>query len=146
MMLLSVSSSSRSRGVEGAVLDHLGDAAHEVLLLELPAGEVDREPQVGEALPPASARTCAQAVRSTQRPSSRIRPVSSASGMNSAGEIRPRSAWNQRTSASTADHRAVVQAHLRLVVDHQLAALERACRSWVSRTRRSNAVAFMSVV
>ena len=36
--------------IEGRGLDHLGDAAHEVVLLELPAGQVDREAQVGEAL------------------------------------------------------------------------------------------------
>ena len=42
----------------------------------------------------------AQAVFSTQSPSSTIRPVSSAIGMNSAGEIMPRSGWRQRSSAS----------------------------------------------
>ena len=49
MMLLSVSSRSRSAGSRVGGLDHLGDAAHEVVLLELPAGQVDREAQVGEA-------------------------------------------------------------------------------------------------
>ena len=42
-----------------------------------------------------------QAECSTQRPSARIRPVSSATGMNFAGETRPCSGWCQRTSAST---------------------------------------------
>ena len=42
----------------------------------------------------------AQAVVSTHSPSWLIRPVSSAIGMNSAGEIMPRSGCRQRTSAS----------------------------------------------
>jgi hypothetical protein len=40
------------------------------------------------------------ALVSTHSPNSLIRPVSSAIGMNSAGEIMPRSGWRQRTSAS----------------------------------------------
>ncbi len=42
----------------------------------------------------------AQARRSTQSPSARIRPCSSARGMNSAGETGPRRGWVQRTRAS----------------------------------------------
>ena len=42
-----------------------------------------------------------QAVRSTHSPIGTINPVSSASGMNSVGEMMPRSGWRQRTSAST---------------------------------------------
>ena len=45
------------------------------------------------------------AVCSTQRPSGRIRPVSSASGMNCAGDTMPRCGWAQRTSASTPTQR-----------------------------------------
>ena len=36
----------------------------------------------------------------TQRPIGTISPVFSAIGMNSAGEMRPRSGWSQRSSAS----------------------------------------------
>ena len=42
----------------------------------------------------------AQACRSTHSPIGTIRPVSSATGMNSAGETMPRSGWCQRNSAS----------------------------------------------
>ena len=42
----------------------------------------------------------AQAAPSTHSPSATIAPVSSASGMKSAGEIRPRAGWCQRNSAS----------------------------------------------
>jgi hypothetical protein len=37
-------------GIEAGFLDHLGDAANEILLLELPAREVDRETQADKAL------------------------------------------------------------------------------------------------
>ena len=47
--------------------------------------------------------------------------------MNSAGEISPRSPWNQRTSRLDRDHRATVEPDLRLVVDDQLAALQAPC-------------------
>ena len=49
----------------------------------------------------------AHAVCNTQSPSSLIKPVSSASGMNSAGETMPRSGWRQRSSASTPTTRPV---------------------------------------
>ncbi len=49
----------------------------------------------------AQTRAWAQAVRSTHSPIGTMRPVSSASGMNSVGEMMPRSGWRQRTSAST---------------------------------------------
>ena len=42
-----------------------------------------------------------QACSSTQRPIGSISPFSSATGMKSTGEIRPRSGCSQRTSAST---------------------------------------------
>ena len=45
--------------------------------------------------------TSRQAWASTQRPSGTIWPVSSATGMNSAGTIMPRSGCFQRMSAST---------------------------------------------
>ena len=48
-----------------------------------------------------------QAWRSTQSPISTIRPISSATGMNSAGEIMPRSGCGQRSSASQVEMRLV---------------------------------------
>jgi len=45
-------------------------------------------------------RETVQACRSTHSPSGTINPVSSATGMNCSGEIRPRTGWCQRTSAS----------------------------------------------
>ena len=78
----------------------------------------------------------AQAVVSTHSPSWLIRPVSSATGMNSAGEIMPRSGWCQRSSASQpvillsreVDQRLVV--HLEPAVGDRLAQihLQRAAR------------------
>jgi hypothetical protein len=41
-----------------------------------------------------------QACRSTHSPKGTISPISSASGMKSAGETKPRSGWRQRSSAS----------------------------------------------
>src|SRR3546814_1627057 len=62
--------------------------------------------------------SCWQAVLSAQRPSGRIRPVSSASGMNSEGEIGPRSGWFHRASASTArrseEHTSELQSLMRI--------------------------------
>ena len=49
-----------------------------------------------------------------------IRPSSSATGMNSSGEIRLVSACRQRISASTPGPQAA-RLHLRLVVQHELA-------------------------
>ena len=54
-------------------------------------------PQSGRPSQRASSRT---PVRSTHCPIGSIKPVSSASGMNSAGEIMPRVGWFQRISAS----------------------------------------------
>ncbi len=49
----------------------------------------------------------AQALRSTQLPISTMRPISSAIGMNSAGETMPRSGCGQRNSASQVEIRLV---------------------------------------
>jgi hypothetical protein len=45
---------------------------------------------------------CAQTASSTQSPSASIRPLCSATGMNSPGEIVPRCGSSQRSSASSA--------------------------------------------
>ena len=76
----------------------------------------------GSRSPAASqAATWRAASASTQRPSVRITPFSSARAMKSSGPIRPRVGWRQRTSASTAAIAAGRQLDDRLVVDHQLA-------------------------
>ena len=51
--------------------------------------------------------------------------MASASGMNSPGSTSPRSGWFQRTSASTPVKRPVRKVELRLVVQHELAPLQR---------------------
>ncbi len=64
---------------------------------------------------------CRQVCASTQRPSSTISPVSSASGMNRSGPSRSPDGRSQRTSASTPDHPLVAQPHQRLVDHRELA-------------------------
>ena len=66
-----------------------------------------------------------QAVVSTHSPSWLIRPVSSASGMNSAGEIMPRCGWRQRTSASQPVIALVCRLETGLVVDLEAAVDDR---------------------
>ena len=55
-----------------------------------------------------------------------ITPVFWASGMNSSGGTRPRTGWLQRTSTSTHVHLARAEVGLRLVVEHELALVDRA--------------------
>ena len=55
-------------------------------------------------------RAWAQASRSTQSPISTIRPLFSASGMNSSGGTKPRVGCDQRSSASTASTRRSLSA------------------------------------
>ncbi len=76
------------------------------LLAQLERAEVDVH-GAHDTPPPAFASSCQRlacrhASRSTKRPIATIIPVSSASGMNSAGMIVPRSGCSQRTSASAA--------------------------------------------
>ena len=52
-------------------------------------------------VPACQATDWAQAWRRTQRPIGTIRPLLSASGMNTSGEISPLTGWCQRRSAST---------------------------------------------
>ena len=69
-----------------------------------------------------------QACSRTCSPSSAIRPASSATGMNSSGEIRPRSGCSQRTSASVETGSAGGEVDHRLVPGLELAAVERAAQ------------------
>ena len=87
--------------------------------------QVDAQEEAGARPGPRSqAATCSQASAMTQRPSVRIRPFSSASGMNSSGETRPRVGWRQRTRASTPAIAARVELDDRLVEDRELAAAD----------------------
>ena len=68
----------------------------------------NREGDVARALRQATGEAPAMvwhASRRTQRPSLKMRSVSSAKGMNSMGPSRPREGWCQRTSASMATMR-----------------------------------------
>ena len=67
----------------------------------------------------------AQASRSTHSPSLMMRPLSSASRMNISGLIAPCSGWSQRSSASKPMIVAAPELGQRLVVDVELAIVER---------------------
>ena len=67
----------------------------------------------------------AQAVSSTQASIAGIRPISSATGMNSAGDSRPRAGWFQRSRASTPTTLPARKVDDRLIVDLELAAVAR---------------------
>ena len=72
------------------------------------------------------------------RRSSTMRPLCSATGMKRSGGTMPSSGWSQRSSASTPVMRPVAQLDERLVVEAQLAALDRrrAARPRARRARR----------
>ena len=116
------------RRVEPGLGQDRVDLVDEVRLAELAGRQVDRHHQARAARAGRRATRVAwrQAVSSTHRPSGTIRPVSSASGMNDSGGTRPRTGCCQRTSASKPTIRSVVEVDQRLVVDAQLAALDRA--------------------
>ncbi len=71
-------------------------------------------------------RPCGRPPSSTQRPIGTMRPVSSASGMKSSGGTMPRTGWIQRIRASTPEMLPLVQLDDRLVVQDELAVLQRA--------------------
>ena len=81
-------------------------------------------------------RAGASAVSSTQAPIGTIRPFSSASGMNSAGEITPHSLVGPAQQRLARDHRAVGERDDRLVVDLELVGATARC---AGRARRSGA-------
>ena len=122
MTTLSVTSScSRSR-IDAAVRQRLGDLLDEIRLQNCFAREVDVHVAAIVACHSASCRSDS---RSTHWPIGRISPVSSAIGTisSAATSSSPRC---QRTSASNPITFADSQRHDRLVVDAQLAALDRA--------------------
>ena len=73
---------------------------------------------------PAHALSCAQAVSSTQMPMGRISPVSSASGMNWAGDTRPRVGMHPAYQCLGAECTAGM-VHLDLVIQLELTVLKR---------------------
>ena len=73
-------------------------------------------------------RSVSTAVSSAQRPSATIRPDSSATGMNSVGEIGPRRSWSQRASASKPEMAPVREIDQRLKGKVELAAFDRASK------------------
>ena len=79
---------------------------------------------------------CTQALRSTHSPSATIRPVSSATPMNSPGGTRPRSGWCQRTRASTPDRPSSAELDLGLIVELELVAGEREAQVALERLAR----------
>ena len=66
-----------------------------------------------------------QASLSTNRPMSMMRPLSSAIGMNSSGPTSPRVGWFQRRSASNDSMARRLEVDERLVVENELAVLQR---------------------
>ncbi len=76
--------------------------------------------------PPSASQSAWRPRAAPSDPIGTIRPVSSAIGMNSSGEISPRSGWRQRSSASKPHDLAVGEPHDRLVVQLQLARVDRA--------------------
>ena len=83
---------------------------------------------------------CAQASSSTHSPSGMMSPVSSAIGMNSAGDSTRRSGCGQRSSASAPSMRAAGEVDQRLVVQGELAALERAPQVGLGREAAAHAL------
>ena len=79
------------------------------------------------------ARACLHASRSTQLPIGRIRPQSSATGMNCAGETGPRVGCVQRSSASAPVIAPVLQIDLRLVVQREFLPLQGAPQALLDR-------------
>ena len=124
---LSVISRTRCAGSRPRLLERVADRADQAGLVEFPRGQVDADRHAAGAWGSSRARRCIcrQASRSTNRPMGTIRPVCSASGMKSSGGTSPRSGCCQRTSASTPASRPVAELHGRLVVDGELAALDR---------------------
>ena len=95
---VSVSSSVSRRG-STRHLPSRGDDLGQLLVVQAAGREVDRDADVvAGPLPGAS---WASAASKLQWVNGWIRPVFSASGMNSSGRIAPRAGWRQRASAST---------------------------------------------
>ena len=101
--------------------------------LELDRRDVDRKPDVVRA----SSRPRCRRVISTHSPSWLISPVSSAIGMNSAGETMPRSGWRQRSSASQPVISSSLQARGKAGSRLRAASSAIACRRSISRQRRA---------
>ena len=106
MSTLSVISNS-SCCVDAVILDDLHDPADEIGLKKLDGGNVhgdlERKPATLAML-----NSWRQTVSSTRYPTSTMRPVSSATGMNSAGEIKLPAASRRRNRASALRNKPVL--------------------------------------
>ena len=118
-----ISSSRRCGGETGRRCSASLDRREHAADAELQRRQVDRELDVRRAS--ASRRRRRAAARSRRAAS--IRPVSSATGMNSDGGIRPRSGCGQRSSASKPMISPVAEIDQRLVVDLELAVRRAPC-------------------
>ena len=98
--------------------------AREAGIEQLLARNVDRDLDVARA----SCIASRQASRSTHSPIGTISRVSSASGMNLAGLTKPCSSLFQRISASKLTMCFAARIDHRLIVQHELVALERAAQ------------------
>ncbi len=98
---VSVISSCSARAGSPAYCAASRDLLDQVEALEGAAGQVDRHQQL-DAVLVAPGGDLARGLADRPLAHRTIRPVSSATGMNSAGWTRPRRRWRQRISASTA--------------------------------------------
>ena len=111
-------------GPDAGLVHGRGDLVDDAVAHELAGRKVDvhderrRRRRAAAATRPAAW----QAWRRTQPPSGTIRPVSSASGMNSIGGTMPRVGWRQRTRASAPDDLAGLELDDRLVLEDELLA------------------------
>ena len=97
---------AQARRPHAGLGDHLGHPLGEIGLHELAGREVDRDLERLGLLELPARRVAAPPPRAPTSPIGTTRPVSSASGMNSAGAISPRSGCCQRSSASAPTQRA----------------------------------------
>ena len=129
---LSVSSSSSSSAGIRVRFERPDDVRLEVAFDELAAGDVHRDLHRARPRRASTRRSARRRCAMTQRPTRTMRPVSSSTGMKSAGETRPWPGRSQRSSASTPMMRPLSEVDLRLVVQHELVVASTRSRSAVS--------------
>ena len=128
-----ISSSSRSRREAGIAPAPQRRSSGRLRFGELDRRDVDRDPQLARP----ARRVRRTRVRSTHSPICSIRPASSAIGMNTAGEIGPRTGWSQRISASTPVTQSSASVDDRLIEEVEARPCASASRRSSSSTRRS---------
>ena len=140
IITLSVSSSTRREGASPLRRERVAHVVEQVRRAQLARREVDRHGDGTLRRRRVQPARCAHASRRTQRPSSTIRPVSSASGMNSAGARCRASGWRQRSSASTPTIVPVAQVDDRLVGE-RAARRRRSARAELAPRARARSIA-----